>query len=281
MEQKKKYDDCKKTEDYLYKIGMFAAMNHVTVKALRFYETQGLLIPAYVDEENGYRYYTMGQMATVHQITALKQAGFTLEDIAKIKAGSDEKAFLSNKKAELLYKIAELTKQVATIDGYLSKDKIKLEAPVLVTKIPKSLVAAMRVRIKSYDSLFELMPRMGELMEEVGCECSLPEYCFTSYPEAGYKEEDILVEICEAVTEAKPEKDGLFFKDFPEIEAACIYHKGPYTSLPDSYEKVLRFVEENGYVIDGELREKYIDGAWNKENESEWLTEIQVPIKKI
>ena len=29
----------------LYKIGMFAAMNRVTVKALRFYEERGLLLP--------------------------------------------------------------------------------------------------------------------------------------------------------------------------------------------------------------------------------------------
>lgn len=29
-----------------------------------------------------------------------------------------------------------------------------------------------------------------------------------------------------------------------------------------------------------EIRENYIDGAWNKEDESEWLTEIQVPVKK-
>ena len=34
---------------HLYKIGMFAQMNHITVKALRFYEDQGLLLPAYVD----------------------------------------------------------------------------------------------------------------------------------------------------------------------------------------------------------------------------------------
>ena len=39
----------------LYKIGMFAAMNHVTVKTLRFYEEQGLLAPAYIHPENGYR----------------------------------------------------------------------------------------------------------------------------------------------------------------------------------------------------------------------------------
>lgn len=40
-------------------------------------------------------------------------------------------------------------------------------------------------------------------------------------------------------------------------------------------------MEENGYEIVGAIRESYIDGVWNKEDESEWLTEIQVPIKKI
>lgn len=38
-----------KPGDKLYKIGMFAAMNHVTIKALRYYDEQGLLKPVYVD----------------------------------------------------------------------------------------------------------------------------------------------------------------------------------------------------------------------------------------
>ena len=37
----------------------------------------------------------------------------------------------------------------------------------------------------------------------------------------------------------------------------------------------------NGYEIVGAIRESYIDGVWNKGDESEWLTEIQVPIRKI
>ena len=41
-------------------------------------------------------------MAVLHQITALKQAGFTLEEIARINAGADEEAVLLKKKAELL-----------------------------------------------------------------------------------------------------------------------------------------------------------------------------------
>lgn len=108
----------------LYKIGMFAAMNRVTVKALRFYEEQGLLQPAYIDAETGYRYYKLNQIATMHQISALKQAGFTLEEIVRINSGEDEESILLNKKSELLSKIAELTKQVAVLDGYLAKKEI-------------------------------------------------------------------------------------------------------------------------------------------------------------
>lgn len=281
MEMKKKHEACEnKAKDYLYKIGMFAAMNHVTVKTLRFYEAQGLLAPAYIDEENGYRYYTMSQMAVVHQIAALKQAGFTLEDIARINAGSDEGAFLLNKKAELLGKIAELTKQVAVIDGYLAKKEIKLDTPVLIKTIPEVTVAAMQERIESYDSLFDMMPRMGALMEKAGCECAVPEYCFTNYLEPGYKDGDILVETCEAVTEQKKEQGGLYFKMLPEIQAACIFHKGSYASFPESYEIVLKFIEENGYEIVGEIRERYIDGVWNKDEEAQWLSEIQIPVRK-
>ena len=279
MEMKKMHEACKpKTNEQLYRIGMFAAMNRVTVKTLRFYEAQGLLAPAHIDEESGYRYYTMSQMAVVHQITALKQAGFTLEDIAKINAGYDKDAFLMNKKAELLGKISKLTAQVAVIDGYLAKNDTKLDTPVLIKTIPAVTVAAMRDRIDSYDILFEMMPKMGELMEKSGCECAIPEYCFTNYLEEGNK--DILVEVCEAVTGERQGQEGLYFSRMPEIQAACVYHKGSYDTFAGTYELVLRYIEENDYEIVGAIREKYIDGVWNKDEESEWLSEIQVPVRK-
>ena len=264
----------------LYKIGMFAAMNHVTVKTLRFYEKQGLLMPAVINQENGYRYYTLSQMAVLHQITALKMAGFTLEEIAHIHSGADEEAVLRKKKSELIAKIADLTQQIAVVDRYLSKKKTGLSHPVLIKTIPEITVAAMRVRLESYDSLFDVMPEMGALMEKAGCECALPEYCFTGYLEPGYKDEDILVEICEAVTGAKGEIGGLYFRTLPEIQAACMFHRGSYGALPESYETVLKYIEENGYEIAGAIRESYIDGVWNQEEESGWLTEIQVPVRK-
>ena len=191
----------------------------------------------------------------------------------------DEEAVIHKKKSELLSKISELTKQVSILDGYLARNKGMLSAPVLVKTIPGVTVAYMTERIESYDSLFWMMPRLGVLMEDAGCECALPEYCFTAYPEPGYKEEEILAEVCQSVTEAKEETEELHFKKLPEIKAACIFHKGSYADFPQSYEIILRYIEENGLEITGPIRERYIDGIWNKEEESEWLSEIQIPVK--
>ena len=281
MEMKQEHKPCEvKDSGTLYKIGMFAAMNHVTVKTLRFYEEQGLLMPALIHSENGYRYYTLSQMAVLHQITALKLAGLTLEEIVRINSGADEEAVLLKKKSELLAKISDLTRQIAIVDGYLSKKKTCLSAPVLIKTIPETTVAFMRTRLESYDGLFDRMPEMGALMEKAGCVCALPEYCFTNYLEPGYKDGDILVEICESVMEAKQEIGNLRFKTLPEIQAACVFHKGSYRTFSESYETVLRYIEENGYEIAGEIRESYIDGVWNKDDESEWLSEIQVPVRR-
>ena len=281
MEMKQEHKPCEvKTSDTLYKIGMFAAMNHVTVKTLRFYEEQGLLIPALIHPDTGYRYYTLSQMAVLHQITALKLAGFKLEEIANINSGADEIAVLLKKKAELLEKIADITRQIAVVDGYLAKKKTGLSSPILIKTIPETTVAFMRIRLESYDCLFDRMPEMGALMEKAGCECALPEYCFTAYPEPGYKDGDIPVEICESVVEAKKEIGDLKFKTMPEIQAACVFHKGSYRTFSESYETVLRYIEENGYEIAGEIRESYIDGVWNKDDESRWLSEIQVPVRR-
>lgn len=68
---------------------------------------------------------------------------------------------------------------------------------------------------------------------------TIPEYCFTNYLEPGYKDEDILVETCDSIVEAKKETGDLHFRTLPEIQAACIFHKGSYSTFSESYEMVL------------------------------------------
>lgn len=281
MKMNQQHPSCEPKEKVqLYKIGMFANMNRVTIKTLRYYDEQNLLVPVYVDEENGYRYYEAGQMAQLHRIIALKNMGFSIDDIRKIMGGAEEKPFLLEKKQEILKEISVLTAKLSQVESYLARDSMNLSAPVLIKEIPEVIVCTMEQKIKSYDALFELMPQMGAQMEMLGCQCALPEYCFTHYLEPGYKEEDILVEICESVTEKKEDSGDLKFKVFPKVpKAACIFHKGSYNTLHKSYAMLLQYIEENEYEICGKIRESYIDGVWNKETENEWLTEIQIPVK--
>ena len=64
------------------------------------------------------------------------------------------------------------------------------------------------------------------------------------------------------------------------ITAVCIYHKGSYNKFRESYDIILKYIEENDYEIIDNPRECYIDGCWNKENEEDYLTEIQFPVNK-
>lgn len=281
MKMREKHEACQiRTESHLYRIGMFAQMNHITVKTLRFYEEQGLLAPAYVDEENGYRYYTLDQMATIHQITALKQAGFTLDDMKQMQSGAEEQALLRKKKSQLLARMAELTRQIAVIDSYLLDQSVSLHAPVLIKTLPACKIAACEKTIDTYDALFDIMPEMGAEMEQLGCECALPEYCFTQYLEPGFKEENIRIQTCEAVTRLLEDTATLKFYELEEVTAACIYHRGSYADFSRTYAILLNYIEENGYEIAGNIRESYIDGVWNKDTEEDWLSEIQIPVRK-
>ena len=88
------------------------------------------------------------------------------------------------------------------------------------------------------------------------------------------------MELCEAVTEAKADAGELMFRTLPVIQAACIFHRGSYACFPESYAAVLKYIEDNGYEIAGAIRESYIDGVGNQEDERSWLSELQVPVRK-
>lgn len=272
---------CIKEDDYVYKIGIFSKMNQVTIKALRHYDEIGLLKPAYVEQMTGYRYYTSEQLPVLHKILALRDMGFALEEIKQVLNGVSEHTLLMKRKSELMKQIAEDTMKLAKVECYLSGNLTVSEEPVIVKELPEVIVASVRQTIPNYDALFDVVPPMGAEMERLGCICAQPAYCFNIYYDGEYKEEDIDIEVCEAVTELKEDSEMIHFKVIDKVPtAACILHKGPYSELGRSYRIILQWVADNGYEITDFARESYIDGIWNKDSDADWLTEIQIPVRK-
>src|SRR5436305_358255 len=72
----------------MLRIGDFARLGGVTVRALRHYEAKGLLAPAQVDPATGYRSYKFDQLAALDRVLALRDLGFPLADVRALLAGS-------------------------------------------------------------------------------------------------------------------------------------------------------------------------------------------------
>ena len=269
----------------MYSIGEFSKINRITVKALRHYDEIGLFKPCRVDGMSGYRYYSSGQMPTLHRIMSFKQMGLALAEIGTVLESEGRiGALLMQKATEAQRRIAQEGTKLSHIRNYLKSFNGGLEnmSDIIVKSLPEVSIASMRRVIKNYNELFHLAPNvMGEAMRKAGCVCAKPDYCFNIYHDGEYKEADIDVELCEAVTELKEDDDVLSFKRLGEVpSAACLLHKGSYETLGKSYAAINSWIAENGYKVVGLPRESYIDGCWNKETEEDWLTELQFPIEE-
>ena len=77
----------------MYSIGTFYKLTKTTIAALRFYDKEGLLKPAYTDSKSGYRYYLSSQLVTVQKILSLRQIGIPIEQI-KIMINTNDEQYL-------------------------------------------------------------------------------------------------------------------------------------------------------------------------------------------
>jgi DNA-binding transcriptional MerR regulator len=73
----------------LMPIGRFARLTGLSVKALRHYDELGLLRPAAVDTETGYRQYAPDQVERAETIRLLRRLEVPLDDIATLLTASD------------------------------------------------------------------------------------------------------------------------------------------------------------------------------------------------
>lgn len=269
----------------MYRIGLFSKINKVSIKTLRYYDEVNLLKPALVDDENGYRYYTSDQLPRVHQIIALRQLGFSIEEIANILNGRNVSGIFEQRKAELVEEIENNQKQALKIEHYLEqmRGEFNMDYQVAIKELPEVIVYSKRMIIDTYNDYFECIPQIGEEIKKANpnLKCLVPEYCFVMYHDGEYKEKNIDVEYCEAVTAWGIDTERIKFKRMEKVlAAACVYHKGPYQKLGETYAYLFKWIADNGYATCAPPRESYIDGIWNKEDENEWLTEIQIPVLK-
>jgi len=263
----------------MLKIGEFSKLSHLTVKALRFYEKAGILMPAATDEWTGYRYYETKQLTTAARIKAYRQLDLSIEDIKAIFGGADAEKILSAKAAALTAERSRIDGLLNAIHQILEENEMKYQ--VTEKTVPAALVYSAETVLESYGDIMQWIPSVGAacLALNPGIQCAEPPYEFCEYPDGEFKEKDVQVRHSEAVTSRGRENDLIKFREIPETKVLSIFHKGPYEAIGEAYAFLMNYAEQNGYQIAGLARECYIDGIWNRESPADWLTEIQLPIE--
>jgi DNA-binding transcriptional MerR regulator len=268
----------------VYRIGLFSKISKTSIKTLRYYDEIGLLKPAQIDRDNGYRYYTSDQLFTLHRIVAMRQIGLSLEEVAAVLKSKQVEDVLEQRKAEIETQLEELRDQLSRLYHYLLEmgEENKMNYSAVVKELPECIVYTKRFIAPDYDSYFDLIPAIGEEVKAANpnLKCTVPEYCFIEYHDGEYKEKDIDIEYHEAVENFGVETESIKFKKIPSVLALTVMHRGAYSGLKDAYAFAFKWIEENGYTMAGNPRESYIDGIWNKEDEADWLTELQIPLLK-
>jgi len=107
----------------MFLTGEFSKISRVSKRLWHYYDEIGLLKPAHIDPQTGYRYYSARQLPRLNRILALKELGLSLDHIAGMMQAdvSDEEihGMLLMKKAELEQMLLEDVQRLRRIEARL------------------------------------------------------------------------------------------------------------------------------------------------------------------
>ena len=155
----------------MVRIGVFARLCEVSIKTLRHYDDIGLLVPAYVDDWSGYRYYTLEQLPRLYRILALKDLGFSLDEIAGLLRRNLPPAemtrLLRGKQAEMQQRLAEEGARLARVETrlrQLEQEGTMSNFDVRLKTVEPQTVASIRETIPDWN---DVSPAFNRLFDEV------------------------------------------------------------------------------------------------------------------
>lgn len=266
-------------------IGVFARHARVSVRMLRHYDAIGLLHPAHIDATTGYRSYEARQLQQLNRIVALKDLGFTLQQVLGIVneavTGDELRGMLRLRQAELETQLADDAARLRRVEARLRI--IEGEGVMPAQDVQLKTVPAVRVaQLTGVAAGFEpaaVTPVIQPLYEELIAALERAGVVPVGAPIAVYEDAGdgaVLVRATLPVdVEPSPEHDFTVV-DLPRIDqAATLVHHGPMDEVMFSIQTLSRWIDAHGYRSLGYNRELYLELG---DDPAQWVTELQEPV---
>ncbi|TDV41362.1 MerR family transcriptional regulator [Actinophytocola oryzae] len=268
----------------MFTIGDFARHGRVTVRMLRHYDGIGLLRPARVDPHSGYRGYDAAQLSRLNRIVALKDLGFTLDQVAAIiddKVGIDElRGMLRLRRAELETQLTVDRARLAAVEARLRT--IETEGAMPTDDVQVKKVEPVRVaELSAVAAGFEpnaITPVIGPLYEELMNLLTAAGVSPVGPPIAYYEDAPGGGVVVHATFPVNVDAvEGTQVVDLPGFErAATIVHRGDMDNVLSTIQTLATWIDENGHTSAGYNREVYLEIMGERDT---WVTELQEPLR--
>jgi DNA-binding transcriptional MerR regulator len=283
---------CMTDRDPLMTIGTFSTATLVSIKALRLYHEQGLLVPAWVDPISGYRFYRVSQLADAQVIKRLRDLDVPLAGVAEVVLARDPEVtrrVISAHELVIRDRLHDLNRLVSDLQQAVSEPL--LQTPVFVRTEPQQHALAITAVVQNpeHDTYAAFLERSYPLIDSA---CARLGSTPTSAAGALYPPK--LEGDSEVVTAFVPVAEPLVFDDqaiadgvvnimLAQSTCAVLTHRGSYASMGDTYRQLGAWVATNATVVDQPVRELYVvstDSAGALLPDNELRTEIAWPIEQ-
>jgi DNA-binding transcriptional MerR regulator len=276
----------------MFSIGEFGRLGGVSVRTLRHYDEIGLLRPATVDPDTGYRGYSVRQLGQLNRIIALKDLGLSLSQARRLLAGitlEELQGMLMLRRAQLEHELTEHQNQLLGVEARLRT--IAREGAMPADDIVAKTIPAVGVVVIAgpapgwaAENIVPVVNRLAGQFDQLGIgervKEAEPRIVFYDHEHG----ENVTVHLALPVTEPPGELPApAYYRVLPEIEAATTVRNGLSASIfPMVYQDLVHWIDERGYrAAPGPGREVWVHEVDDIADVDQQVFEIQLPFTRI
>lgn len=261
-------------------IGEFAQLGQISARMLRHYDIMGLLRPARVGEENGYRYYDAAQLSDLRRIEMLKGYGFPLAEIRELLSlGEAElgdrmharRLAAHGELTELRRNLRLMEEQIMRMEGNtLAQEKYH----IIIMENPQQRVFGIRrtIAISEINALFEEVAKEAEKRGLKRCGPMQQVFLGDNYDYAALN--------LDAQIEVSGEHPDV--RILPACTCVATTHTGPYETVRHAYEAIGDWLAAHSeYEVVGPGIERYLKDEAMVSSTEELETGVLFPVRKV
>ncbi|MGB7859289.1 MAG: MerR family transcriptional regulator [Acidimicrobiia bacterium] len=265
----------------LVPIGRFSKMTRLSVKALRLYDENGLLTPAYVDPASGYRYYDLGQANRAEAVRILRSVEMPLDEIQTVLDTNDpelaHKQLVAHRE-RLAERLAIQERTLRYLETLIQRKEGIMPYEVEIIEETPQTVAATKVNTNLSKIADDIGSGFGSVVHAMGREGVDPSGPpLIVYHHVIDEETDGDIEICVPVNTAFDGDGQVYTRELEGGAMATAIHHGPYEEIAPAYHTITGWISEHGHEIAGPPREIYLNDPQTVTPE-ELLTRVEFPI---